>query len=77
MSEFTPTPEEVRTWYSGAVDEYRCDTGLSLEEDEEAFDRWLASVQAEAWEQGHKAGKTYGFSHGLNEEPTNPYQENQ
>ena len=46
MSELTT--EEVKGWYAGAVDEYRCDTGLSLEEGEALFDTWLAQVQREA-----------------------------
>lgn len=43
MSEYTPTTEEVKRWFAGAVDEYRCDTGLSYEEAEQGFDRWLAA----------------------------------
>ena len=33
----------IRDWYAGAVDEYRCDTGMSRDEAEAAFDRWLAA----------------------------------
>ncbi len=33
----------TRDWYSGAVDEYRCDTGMSRDEAEAAFD-WLGTT---------------------------------
>ena len=42
MSEYTPTMDEIKRWYAGAVDEYRCDTGMSAEEGEAAFDRAIA-----------------------------------
>jgi hypothetical protein len=41
--EYTPDLGSVRTWYSGAVGEYRCDTGMSEEEGEAAFDRAIAA----------------------------------
>ena len=43
MSEYTPTMDEIKRWYSGAVGEYRCDTGMSEEEGEAAFDRAIAA----------------------------------
>ena len=33
----------IRDWYAGAVDEYRCDTGMSLDEAEADFDRAIAA----------------------------------
>ena len=42
MSEYTPTMDEIKGWYAGAVDEYRCDTGMSADEAEAAFDRAIA-----------------------------------
>ena len=33
----------IRAWYAGAVDEYRCDTGMPLDEAEAAFDRAIAA----------------------------------
>ena len=41
--EHTPTLDEIKMWYSGAVGEYRCDTGMSEEEGEAAFDRAIAT----------------------------------
>ena len=43
MSEYMPTMDEIKMWYSGAVGEYRCDTGMSEEEGEAAFDRAIAA----------------------------------
>ena len=33
---YTPPMDEIKRWYSGAVDEYRCDTGMSRDEAEAA-----------------------------------------
>ena len=41
--EYTPPMDEIKRWYSGAVDEYRCDTGMSRDEAEAAFDRAIAA----------------------------------
>jgi len=41
--EYMPTMDEIKMWYSGAVGEYRCDTGMSEEEGEAAFDRAVAA----------------------------------
>ena len=41
--EYTPTMDEIKRWYAGAVDEYRCDTGMSADEAEAAFDRAIAA----------------------------------
>lgn len=43
MSEYTPTMDEIKGWYAGAVDEYRCVTGMSVEDGEAAFDRSTAA----------------------------------
>lgn len=51
MSEYTPTIDEIKGWYAGAVDEYRCDTGMSMDEAEVAFDRWLAKHDQDLREQ--------------------------
>ena len=40
--EYTPTTDEIKMWYSGAVGEYWCDTGMSVDEGEAAFDRAIA-----------------------------------
>jgi len=41
--EYTPSTDEIKRWYAGAVDEYRCDTGMSADEAEAAFDRAIAA----------------------------------
>ena len=41
--EYTPDLGSIRAWYAGAVDEYRCDTGMSVDEAEAAFDRAIAA----------------------------------
>ena len=41
--EYTPDLGSIREWYAGAVDEYRCDTGMSRDEAEAAFD-WLGTT---------------------------------
>ena len=58
MGDFTPTTEQVRFAY---IDHRDFDSQVGLSEwpgDDEVgweFDRWLASVKAEAWEQGRRA----------------------
>ena len=49
--EYMPTMDEIKMWYSGAVGEYRCDTGMSEEEGEMAFDRAIAAHDQEVAEQ--------------------------
>ena len=51
MSEYTPTMDEIKGWYAGAVDEYRCDTGMSVEDGEAAFDRATAAHDRELREE--------------------------
>lgn len=64
MSEHTPTTEEVRTaWYQ-----------LTINVD--SFDRWLAEVKAEAWDEGWDAGLQhwwYGLSMHGEFRTDNPY----
>lgn len=35
--EYTPPMDEIKRWYSGAVGEYRCDTGMSEEDGEPSY----------------------------------------
>jgi len=52
MSDYTPSTEQVREAYA---------TRMSPAQDtlrRPMFDRWLASVKAEAWEQGKRAEET-------------------
>ena len=41
--EYTPDLGSIRSWYAGAVNEYWCDTGMSEEDGEMAFDRAIAA----------------------------------
>lgn len=49
---YTPSTDEARVAYRGNASEL----GTSTEEAGAEFDRWLASVKAEAWDEGHDAG---------------------
>jgi hypothetical protein len=55
MSEYTPTTEEVSSGYSNHFETVRgvIRHRFPIDEDgREAFDRWLASVKADAWAEG-------------------------
>jgi hypothetical protein len=53
MSEYTPTTAEVSHRYMlGAWEE----SGDTSGDDVAQFDRWLASVKADAWDEGQDAG---------------------
>ena len=55
MDDYTPTTEEVRGVYSyGALAEWEDDI-LILRAKAQGFDRWLASVRADAWDEGYAA----------------------
>ena len=41
--EYTPNLGSIRSWYAGAVNEYWCNTGMSEEDGEMAFDRAIAA----------------------------------
>ena len=55
---YTPTTEEVREVYRGCL--VQTDTNIySFVDEAQAnaeFDRWLAEVKAEAWEEGFQDG---------------------
>ena len=55
---YTPTTEEVREVYRGCL--VQTDTNIySFVDEAQAdgeFDRWLAEVKAQAWEEGYDAG---------------------
>ncbi len=50
MSDYTPTTEEVRNWWTNG------DVGLLGQE----FDRWLAEVEQKAWNRGYLIGYSKG-----------------
>ena len=57
MSDYTPTTEEVRNQYvfsASVIDETRF---VDPTQGEAEFDRWLAEVKAEAWEEGESDGR--------------------
>lgn len=72
MSDYTPvTIEDVRDAYAGAYH-----AGHNYHQGTAEFDRWLASVKAEAWGEGFKyAAFTEGYLDELEEE--NPYRKEQ
>ena len=51
MSEYTPTTEEVRKGYAGAL--YLSEVPRDRSEE---FDRWLAEVKEQAWDEGFREG---------------------
>ena len=67
---YTPSTRRVRaayvhgvggsTWYEGKAE--------SLQKD---FDRWLAEVKAEAWEEGYDSGAVRNYM----DSPANPYRQ--
>ena len=52
MSDYTPTTEEVSGAYNFWLQQCSEET---VEEITEKFDRWLAEVKAQAWEEGYNA----------------------
>lgn len=67
MSEYIPTTEEVRDVYQSRL----IQTGTNIfalideEQADAEFDRWLAGVKAEAWEEGFDAGERDVHEHEL------------
>jgi hypothetical protein len=60
MSDYTPTTDKIReAWI-----EYKCMT--ECDECPKEFDRWVAEVKAEAWNEGVAAHRRYDY-------PENPY----
>ena len=57
MSDYTPTTERVRNSYANDIASYPkpanvFEAAARADSAKEEFDRWLASVKAEAWEEG-------------------------
>ena len=74
MSDYTPTTEEVRHAILYVVErlEYQ---GHPLPGGVEGFDRWLASVKAEAWDEGHATPHELEPFDGHTFTAVNPYRE--
>lgn len=64
MSEYTPTVATFRGAYGQMFSEWRRDDALA------EFDRFIARIKAEAWDEGYAAGQTDDEF-----EATNPYRE--
>ena len=62
MSEYTPTTEQVRTSYA-----CQRESIYGVEHDFAEFDRWLAEVKAQAWDEGYVSSDDYYGEH------DNPY----
>lgn len=69
MSEYIPTTEDVRLVYMA-----NCNRHCSVDHQAE-FDRWLQSIQAEAWDEGANAERDYWYGDITRAELRNPYEE--
>lgn len=72
MTEYAPDTQDVRHAWSlfwhASINGYK-----TLDQYEAEFDRWLAQVKAEAWDEGFEGGYFHGAY--LKPRPTNPYRE--
>lgn len=67
MSEYTPTTEEVRDSY-----DYQFTLGMNDISQIAEFDRWLAQVKAQVWDEGFDGGVDHCV---LKQNVFNPYRE--
>lgn len=74
MSEYTPTTENIRQTFAYVRAGLDHDDGYPfvMEFHVEAFDRWLAQVKAQVWDEGFQGG--YDSAMGVGNIP-NPYRE--
>ena len=74
MSDYTPSTEEVRRQYAFGVAN---ETFSSWGDAEKWFDRWLAEVKAQAWQEGtHAMALELQYHFGENHKcVTNPYRQ--
>tara|TARA_R110000822_G_C15109043_1_gene472743 strand:- start:78 stop:341 length:264 start_codon:yes stop_codon:yes gene_type:complete len=56
MSGYTPATENVRNCYVYAYEQHDGSLLKPERQQRAEFDRWLAVVKAEAWDEGHKEG---------------------
>ena len=71
MSDYTPTTEEVRRAVTSFNEHF--DHPRAAEFDGDLFDRWLAEVKAQAWEEGFREALVYGYAGRL--DAPNPYRQ--
>ena len=67
MSDYTPTTGEIRLLMQSS--------NIAFEVPPEGFDRWLAEVKAQAWEQGATTIVATMVMNGSNDLPPNPYRQ--
>ena len=70
MTDYTPTTEEVRETYQGGLIQVGPNTYEIVDEKQAKaeFDRWLAEVKAQAWQEGWDTKPPY-------QEINNPYRQ--
>ena len=66
MNDYVPTTEEIRLLMQSS--------NIAFEIPPEGFDRWLAEVKAEAWEEGYGTGWGDG-NYSSNDDYNNPYRQ--
>lgn len=71
MSDYTPTTEDIRAAYENRAAIGPPAMAADYEEAAAQFDRWLASVRAEAWDGGFRSGVAYQVDD--NDAWRNPY----
>ena len=76
MSDYTPTTEEVRYKYSWWTDKNLVARGVEPTDTKAEFDRWLAEVKAQAWEEGKQVAEDH-YVPGIDCDcfPANPYRQ--
>ena len=74
MTDYTPTTEEVRYKYSWWTDKNLVARGLEPTDTLAEFDRWLAEVKAQAWEEGYAHGNADAFTEARRDRD-NPYRQ--
>ncbi len=74
---YTPTTEEVRGAYEGQLIKVGNNAYQLLDEAhaKSEFDRWLAEVKAEAWEEGWSTGRDVWTDRQATAEDMNPYRQ--
>lgn len=58
--EFTPTDNEVRSMFCIGISDPTNPKPVPARQAYDGYDRWLASVKADAWDEGQKSGARWG-----------------